>query len=259
MLFTIHDVGHGFCAHLKHNNGNVMLWDCGHKSDPENRPSKFLPADGISTVHRLIITNYDEDHISDLPNLIQVVGINILSRNRSITPDQLKNIKEDTGPISPAMSTLLSMLNTFTHDVTEPPSFPNVSFETFHCHYPADFQDTNNLSVVTFLETPMCNIVIPGDVEKPAWEKLLKKQEFQESLTKTNVFVASHHGRTGGYCRDVFNYCSPAVVIFCDGPKKYATQEETNTYAAHASGITFNGRTRYVLTTRSDGSISWRS
>ena len=29
MRFTIHDVGHGSCAHLKHDNGNVMLWDCG--------------------------------------------------------------------------------------------------------------------------------------------------------------------------------------------------------------------------------------
>ena len=54
MRFTIHDVGHGFCAHLKHDNDNVMLWDCGHKTDPENRPSKFLPAAGISTVQSLL-------------------------------------------------------------------------------------------------------------------------------------------------------------------------------------------------------------
>ena len=259
MRFTIHDVGHGFCAHLQHDNGNVMLWDCGHKSDPENRPSQFLPAAGISTVHRLTITNYDEDHISDLPRLRQVVGISILRRNRSITPAQLKNMKEETGPISPAMSSLLSMLNEFTGDVTEAPSFPNVDFETFFCIYPTDFRDTNNLSVVTFLETPMCRIVIPGDIEKPGWEKLLQNQGFRNRLTRTNVFIASHHGRTNGYCREVFNYCSPAVVIFSDGPIQYATQEETNTYAAHASGITFNGRTRYVLTTRRDGNISWGS
>lgn len=51
MRFTIHDVGHGFCAHLKHDNGNVILWDCGHKVDPEHRPSQFLPASGIHTVY----------------------------------------------------------------------------------------------------------------------------------------------------------------------------------------------------------------
>ena len=259
MRFTIHDVGHGFCAHLQHDNGNVMLWDCGHKSDPEHRPSKFLPAAGISTVHRLIITNYDEDHISDLPSLRQTMNIKILRRNRSISADELRQLKEQTGPISPAMFSLLSMLKEFTGDVTNPPSFPNVSFETFHCTYRADFTDTNNLSVVTFLESPMCNAVIPGDVEKLAWEKLLQKQEFRNRLARTNVFIASHHGRTSGYCKEVFDYCNPAVVIFSDGPKQYATQEEADTYAAHASGTQFNGHTRYVLTTRNDGSICWNS
>ena len=257
MRFTIHDVGHGFCAHLKHDNGNVILWDCGHKMDPENRPSKFLPAAGISTVHRLVITNYDEDHISDLPSLRQAVRINTLQRNRSITPDQLRKLKEETGPISPAMSSLLSMLNEYTGDVTAPPSFPNVGLASFFCTYPKDFQDTNNLSVVTFLEMPMCNVVIPGDIEKPGWEKLLQNREFCDNLSRTTVFIASHHGRTSGYCKEVFNYCRPHVVIFSDGPKRYATQEETNTYAAHASGVSFNGRTRYVLTTRNDGPIWW--
>ena len=121
MRFTIHDVGHGFCAHLKHDNGNVMLWDCGHKADPEYRPSRFLPAAGISTVHRMFITNYDEDHISDLPNLRQAVHINVLHRNPSITPAQIRRLKEEGGPISPAMSSLLSMLNTYNQDVSNPP------------------------------------------------------------------------------------------------------------------------------------------
>ena len=122
------------------------------------------------------------------------------------------------------------MMNTYTADVAELPSFQNVSFKIFHCTYPTDFEDTNNLSLVTFLNTPMGKFVIPGDVEKPAWETLLKKADFRRQLEEANVFVASHHGRTSGYCRDVFDYCRPVVVIFSDGPKQYATQEETNTY-----------------------------
>lgn len=259
MKFTIHDVGHGCCAHLKHDNGNVMLWDCGHKADPEHRPSQFLPELGIRTVHRMFVTNYDEDHISDLPNLRRTVRIKILHRNRSITPGQLRCLKEESGPISPAMKSLLSMHESYSADVTEPPSFPNVNFEIFHCTYPTDFQDTNNLSLVTFLETPASNFVIPGDIEKLAWQKLLQNPNFQARLRKVTVFIASHHGRTSGYCREVFDYCSPAVIIFSDGPKQYATQEEASTYAAHATGVNFNGRTRRVITTRSDGSISWSS
>ena len=259
MRFTIHDVGHGFCAHLKHDNGNVMLWDCGHKAEPEHRPSEFLPASGVHTVHRMFITNYDEDHISDLPNLIRAIRINILHRNRSITPAQLRRLKEESGTISPAMESLLSMHESFTGDITDPPSFPNVTFDTFYCTYPTDFRDTNNLSFVTFLETPMSNFLVPGDIERPAWQKLLQNPNFCNRLRRVSVFIASHHGRTSGYCREVFEYCSPRVVIFSDGPKQYATQEETDTYATHASGVNFNGRNRRVLTTRSDHSISWTS
>ena len=259
MYFKIHDVGHGFCAHLLHDNNSLMLWDCGHKSEPENRPSIFLPALGIQTVHRLIITNYDQDHISDLTNLRQAVDIKILRKNPSITSQQLRKLKEESGSISSAMESLLSMMDIYTGDVTEPPSFPNVTFETFHCVYPDDFQDTNNLSMVSFLKTPMGSFMIPGDLEKPAWEKLLKNTTFQENLRHTTVFVASHHGRTNGYCEDVFEYCSPSVVIFSDGPKQYASQEEVATYAKHATGIPFNGETRYVLTTRNDGNLTWNS
>ena len=257
MRFTVHDVGHGFCAHLEHDNGNVMLWDCGHKADPEHRPSRFLPESGIRNIHRMFVTNYDEDHISDLPNLRHAVRIEIFHRNRSITPVQLRRLKEESRPISTAMESLLSMHESYTGNVIDPPHFPSIDFTNFQCTYLSDFQDTNNLSHVTFLETPMSNFVIPGDVEKPAWEKLLQNSNFQARLKKVNVFIASHHGRASGYCRRVFDYCSPAVIIFSDGPKKYATQEEANTYASHATGVNFNGRTRRVLTTRSDGTIVW--
>ena len=259
MKFTINDVGHGFSAHLQHDNGNVMLWDCGHKTDPENRPSKFLPANGINVVNKFFVTNYDEDHISDLPRLCDAVAVRTFYRNKTITPEQLRALKLESGPISDAMKSLLDMMETYTAPVTHEPDFTGVEFETFWCVYPSDFDDTNNISLVTFLRTPNINAIIPGDLEKLAWEKLLENSNFKANLRRTGVFIASHHGRTNGYCKKVFDYCSPSVVIFSDGPKQYATQEEADTYAKHASGITFNGQTRYVLTTRNDGSIWWGS
>ncbi len=157
------------------------------------------------------------------------------------------------------MEALLSMHDSYTGEVTNPPSFPNVTFESFYCTYPEDFRDTNNISLVTFLETPMSNFLIPGDIEKPAWQELLQNPNFCNRLRNVSVFIASHHGRTSGYCREVFDYCSPRVVIFADGPRQYATQEESNTYGAHTSGVSFEGRTRRVLTTRNDGAIHWHS
>ncbi|MDY6789716.1 MAG: hypothetical protein SWH54_00425 [Thermodesulfobacteriota bacterium] len=110
MKVTIHDVGHGACASLIHQNGNVMLWDCGRRDD--YRPSDFLPSIGVSKVDIFFVTNYDEDHISDLPNLRDKIRLRSLARNKSISAEQLRSLKLQSGPISTAMGcgTLLDIL-----------------------------------------------------------------------------------------------------------------------------------------------------
>ena len=257
MRFTIHDVGHGFCAHFQHDNGNVMLWDAGHKPLPEIRPSYFLRSQGITVIHYFFVTNYDEDHISDLPSLRDSFEICILTRNKSIDAGQLLRLKLASGPITPAMSSLLSMIDTYTHPVSSPPDFSRIEWTTFSNRFQSDFNDTNNLSLVTFLHSPVIDVVIPGDLETAGWLKLLENARFRQHLQRTKVFIASHHGRESGYCNRVFDYCSPEVVVFSDSRVKHATQEMANTYGRHASGITFNGRVRSVLSTRADGTLYW--
>lgn len=256
MKLTVHDVGHGLCISLLHQNGNVMLWDCGHQDN--YRPSEFLVDLGASKVDYFFVTNYDEDHISDLPDLRTNVRLRSMYRNKSITGAQLRALKRETGPISTAMESMLDMIEDYTHGpLTPAPDFPNVNFRTFHNSYGSEFSDTNNISLVTFLECGDTKFIIPGDIEKKAWEALLSQQEFVNELAGVDVFIASHHGRENGYCMEVFDTCSPDVVIFSDSNIKYATQEMSQTYADHANGIQFDGSTRYVLSTRNDGTLTW--
>ena len=256
MRLTIHDVGHGSCISLIHENGNVMLWDCGHIDG--NRPSDFLPALGIDTINRFFVTNYDEDHISDLPTLRKKLNIDLLRRNKSISKGQLRALKLQGGPISPAMESMLSMIDNYTDGPPSTlPPFPGVSFKTYFNKYLTDFDDTNNISLVSFINCNGKHFVIPGDLEKLGWEQLLKDESFRESLKKVDVFIASHHGRENGYCSEIFDHCSPEVIIFSDSSIKHATQEMASKYASHASRVRLNGDTRYVLSTRNDGDIYW--
>jgi beta-lactamase superfamily II metal-dependent hydrolase len=256
MKVTIHDVGHGLCISLIHQNGNVMLWDCGHQDNC--RPSEFLPSLGVTRIDRFFVTNYDEDHISDLPNLLERVYIRSLHRNKSISAEQLRQLKLQGGPISPAMASMLDMIDSYTGGPLDPaPAFPGIHFTPFRNSYSEKFPDTNNISLVTFLNCNGTKFIIPGDIEKKGWQELLGRPDFTSELAGVNVFVASHHGREDGYCEDVFDICKPEVVVFSDSPVKHATQEMTQTYANHASGITFNRAARYVLSTRNDGSLTW--
>ena len=109
MRLNIHNVVHGGCISLKHQNGNSMVWDCGHQ---ENYcPSYFLPyTEEIYQIDRFFITSYNEDHISDLPNLKANLALPLLHRDTSIDAPSLKSLKQQSGPISTAMESMLSMI-----------------------------------------------------------------------------------------------------------------------------------------------------
>jgi beta-lactamase superfamily II metal-dependent hydrolase len=256
MRLKIHNVGHGGCISLKHQNGNSMVWDCGHTEN--HRPSYFLPyIEGIHRIDRFFVTNYDEDHISDLPNLIANLTLPLLHRNTSIDAPLLRSIKQQSGPISTAMESMLSMIGHYTGGPPEvPPEFPGVEFTTYWNSF-SDFSDTNNCSLVTFLTCKGLKFIFPGDLERNGWLKLLERSSFRNDLLDTNIFIASHHGRESGYCAEVFELCFPSAVIFSDSNIKFASQEMSSKYATHCRGIPFNGNTRYVISTRNDRSFWW--
>lgn len=253
MKIEILDVGHGQCIYVLADNGNVMLFDCG--SDEYLQPSSYLPRVGCRGIERFFVTNYDEDHISDLPRLRRL-PIQILHRNITLTAEQLRALKRSSGPITTAMESLLQMMSCYTSKVVTPPEFPGFSFTCYSNRYGQDFTDTNNLSLVTFLHYRSVHLVIPGDLEAAGWRKLIEQPAFRAELRTVNLFVASHHGRESGYCEEVFEYCSPELVLVSDEEMQYATQEMTSVYASHASGVRWPNQVRYVLTTRSDGKIT---
>lgn len=255
MEVRIFDVLHGFCAYLIADNGNVMLFDCGHNERTGFRPSSYLIANGCTGIEHLIIQNFDQDHVSDLPNILARLPVTRFFRNQSISPEQLQVLKEESGPLTTAMSKAIDMHREYIHPVQTPPPFLNIEFQTFYNSYPT-FDDTNNLSLVSFVHYDGTGIVFPGDLEKKGWEALLKNLSFCAHLQRVRIFVASHHGRINGYCEDVFTHCSPDIIIISDKEITHETQKQT--YANHAAGLPWNGgpEKRYVLTTRSDGMIT---
>ncbi len=251
MQIRIFDVEHGFCAIITSDAGQLTLIDCGH-SVQRFSPSLYFRLNGIREIDRLIISNYDEDHISDLPDVRRQVNIPALYRNNTITAAELRAVKAQGGQISHGMSSLLDMIGTYVYDVSWDPLGSGFEFQCFFNPYPV-FEDTNNLSVVTFIHYRDINIVFPGDLEESGWQMLLLNPQFRAHLERTTLFVASHHGRRNGYCPEVFRHCHPELVILSDHNIRYETQEFD--YGPVASGAWVGNKMRWVLTTRRDGDI----
>lgn len=256
----IFDVRHGFCAALIIDKILILI-DCGHDAE-SFRPLEWLRDRGFNRIDVLIISNFDQDHISSMKYLVNHFAVSHIFRNCRITPEQLRQLKIRGGGLSEEMNIVLRSISKPEYAPQRWVDLPigTTSVQTYGTSYPYA-ATTNDLSLVTFIRLGNSNIIIPGDLETTGWQLLLAIPEFVADLRKVTVFVASHHGRINGYCPEVFKFCSPEVVIISDKEKVHSTQDH-NRYEKHAKGIFFGGKTildsafRKVLTTRKDGHLT---
>jgi beta-lactamase superfamily II metal-dependent hydrolase len=257
MQIRIFDVEHGGCALVTADTGARILIDCGHNGTTGWRPSIYLRQLGVRHLEKLIVTNYDEDHASDLANLVKIVSIGVLVSNPSVTSGQLRQLKR-RGGIGPGIDALADMKSRYTVSVSGAgANFGNLTTTLFWNRYPTEFEDENNLSLVVILRAHGLTICFPGDIEISGWKNLLRNPAFVQAIGEVNVLVASHHGRESGCSAQLFSRTglNPAIVVISDSGIEHATQQTVTWYATRARGIVLNGQTRRVLTTRSDGRV----
>lgn len=253
MIVHFFDVEHGECNAVETPTGEIILIGIGHNSSTGWRPSTWL-RQKKARPSWIVLTNLDSDHLSDLANFEPYLRPDVIKFNNNIDPNWLERKKlAESGIVHDGVATAIHwMRGVFTGiQVTHDHGIEKLFFQLS----PWQFQDTNNLSVVTFIKYANCGILFPGDLEQAGWLEFLKNPAFVDVLRQTNIFVASHHGRIGGYCEDVFNYCSPDVVIISDKERMHDTQEH-DSYSKHCRGIDFGGTIRRVLTTRNDGKMT---
>src|SRR5262245_46476608 len=112
MYLEIFDVEHGACALITTSGDRHILVDCGDNNSTGWEPGNALRQRGIIEIERLIVTNYDEDHLSGYNNLLQRVRVQGLQRNGSITSSQISLLKRENG-IGSGVQALSSLFSYF--------------------------------------------------------------------------------------------------------------------------------------------------
>lgn len=252
MEVHIFDVEHGSCNAIIAPSGNLLLIDSGHNDTTGWRPSNWIARQGMS-IANLTISNFDEDHLTDLPNLRGAAQIHSLTVNWNLSPEWIRQSKRLLG-MGPGVRAAVEIMEEYQRGPAATIDWGGRAIAYFY-HPLYLFTDENSLSVVTFVHYQGIRMVFPGDLTIEAWDTFLGNPIFRSWLEKTNIFVAGHHGREDGYCPEVFQYCTPAVIIISDKSIMYGTQ--LIDYSQHASGIRWNQtETRYCLTTRRDGKLT---
>lgn len=253
-----YDVEHGNCHVVITPNGKYLMIDAGSKADfsPCLQVKKYT-----EKIRWFILTHHDSDHLTDVDNLFKEVAPATLQRNKMSRDELLTYYNE----LSEYQEAFIRYEAQYTLPA-EPISSPNydwggVQFYSFHNNC-GDFEtrNINNLSVVTFFDYQGWTFLFPGDLEVEGWLKLLESESFIELLKRTDVLIASHHGRESGYCADIFNHFKPFITIISD--KSITDTSVTDKYSAVSKGLNVNNQdgsksNRSVLTTRKDGAIKF--
>lgn len=258
MRVEIFDVELGQCAMIHCPSGKKVMVDTGHNTAKRWYPSEHFRGQPIE---RLIVSNFDEDHVSDLEDVMTNCNVQALCWNGEVNSARLAAMKAQGG-MGPGIQYLhrwLQQVEGPSGLTPQPADLGGVQIQHYANPYgflDGQFTNTNNLSLVSFVSYVGFTILFPGDLETAGWKSLLQNRAVQDELRKVTVLVASHHGRESGCCPEIFSYCSPKAVIISDAGMQHATQETTSWYASHASGWNTTARAaRKVFTTRSDGHI----
>jgi beta-lactamase superfamily II metal-dependent hydrolase len=263
MDIKIFNVEHGACALLTTDAGHRLMVDCGHNATTGWYPGDYLAGQGIGRLDALCISNYDQDHVSGFPNLVDRVQIGILFRNTSVAPEVIWRLKSEDGIVSTAMTRFVRAISQEfgPPGAAAPIQFPGIGYRLYRNAYP-NFEDENNLSLVMGLTFGACNFLFTGDLEAAGWQHLLRTNPtFRTEVAATHVLFAAHHGRENGIHAELFDVyrCRPQLVVISDDYHQYDTQQTVAYYRSKCTGVAdFRGQgRRHVLTTRRDGVITF--
>jgi beta-lactamase superfamily II metal-dependent hydrolase len=269
MQIEIFDVGHGQCACITTLNGRQVLIDCGHRTEPYWWPSIHFRG---ANPDALVVTNLDEDHISDFGDFVRDAAPRLIFTNPSVGRTELALMKPDgMGTGTRSFHQWLSQLPAGPGVGSPLPDLGGVVIEHFFNRFGDPFFDTNNLSLVTVVSYGGFAILFPGDLERAGWARLLTDQpRLRWWLPQINVFVTSHHGRDNGCSDDLFKNCSPQLFVISDDVMQHGTQETGDWYRNRATGAKVQrwraaagvlghlqpqSEQRFVVTTRNDKSM----
>ena len=127
MILKIWDVEHGACAMLTHRSaygveGRLAMIDSGDNSTTGWKPSTYIKHYlKRNVLDYLFVTNADLDHISDLNNLWKEgITVSTFFRNRSVSPEVMRIIKEASGETDRGHRTILGHSCRLRHPVDVP-------------------------------------------------------------------------------------------------------------------------------------------
>jgi len=263
LKIIIFNVEHGFCAFVKSPNNHALLIDCGARE--KFSPIKYILENEISGInthngHKLtqfILTHPHDDHLTDIERLRNDFSPAIMTRQKYEWDEIKQGENQDEYE---NLDNYSDWQETYNQKVEVWPDW-GMELETSLHLAPNeakkldDKKFVNNSSIVAGIKYKGWKIIFPGDIEEAAWLKLFENQNFKNLIKDTSFFIASHHGHSSGYCKEIFENMGKPHFNIVSAHKRDESVDSAYSNSNNAKGVQHNNQMRYMFSTRQDGSI----
>ena len=224
-------------------------WEDYYKSflvDPVDYFTDTFGAD--AKVFRYIQSHPDMDHMSGLHRFFTQEKIGLINmwdveNSKTLDPDsfggrfneadwntyqQMRSGKTDDGSDLKVLHPLAGDSRQYWEDDSITVLAPTADL----IEYADSSENWNNLSFVLRVSHAGRSIILPGDAEKPVWDKIVADNPDE---LPCDILKASHHGRESGYSESATELMAPDYVI-CSIGKKPST-DASDEYASHGASV----------------------
>ncbi|MBF8270105.1 MAG: hypothetical protein HW386_1814 [Gammaproteobacteria bacterium] len=194
--FILLDVGQGLAAAV-HTRHHTLLFDTGPRFSDRFDAGEavvlpYLQYQGIRQIDRLIASHGDSDHIGGLPQVLAGVAVSDVSTS---APEKISYF-----PVTACRAG-----DNWVWD--------GVSFSMLYPQ-PSESLRGNNLSCVLRISAGGHSLLLTGDIQRPAEQRLVARYGGQ---LQTDVLVAPHHGSNTSSSPAFVRAVAPTYVLFPAG------------------------------------------
>ena len=207
----VFDIGQGLAIHIRVGDKN-LLFDTGYGNDQfsmaETSLIPYFTRQGIQNLDVVTISHSDSDHAG---------GLKAIHRDLLISTIYAGEVLGSKAP----SNTDISIVNCHTAPAWR---WSNVEFE-FRDHLSINHSERNdpegnNASCVLLITVFERQILLTGDIEKRAEQRLIDK-DTRNKLKNIDLVVSPHHGSLTSSTEKMVNYLNPRFVVHSAG---YANQ-----------------------------------
>lgn len=257
----VFDVDHGFMAFIRAPSRATLAIDCGLAADFS--PTIYVRENELDDserearypISKLVVTHPHDDHIADIGRFAKCLKPRIMRRQHY----DWQEVEEESGGDYANLREWAKFQEEYSSPVNDPPDWGAMNLT--HWYLTPDearalneSKFINNSSIITIVEIGSYKVTFPGDIERDGWLKMLERDDFCRALRGTEIFVTSHHGHSSGYVPEIYEVMGKPAFNLTSIHRGDQNIEQAYSSPDRARGVTWNGETRYSLTTRKDGS-----